>query len=175
MQGLGKPGQHHAQIAYMGMPKNITWDQLNYDIANSDPSTGFQEYSGTFETLKQKDPKLHERIFNPHRGTPQAWGKQLIPKTLIEEAIKAGTDKSIEFWGTGGHEEEPIDQMIKYTYPCKKGDLRFTVRQRRILPITTATSIRFTRRSTMTAPRSTWCGRTPPAVRPAGATASISG
>ncbi len=124
MQGLGKPGVHHAQIAYMGMPKNITWDQLNYDIANSDTSRGFQEYSGTFETIKQKDPELHERIFNPHRGTPQAWGKQLIPKTLIEEAIKKGTDKSLDFWGTGGHEEEPIDQCVKYTYPCKKGDLR---------------------------------------------------
>ena len=125
MQGLGKPGQHHAQIAYMGMPKNITWDQLNYDIANADTSKGFQEYSGTFETIKAKDEELYKRIFYPHRGTPQAWGKQLIPKTLIEEAIKKGTDQYLEFWGTGGHEEEPIDQVIKYTYPAKKGDLRF--------------------------------------------------
>ena len=125
MQGLGKPGTHHAQIAYMGMPKNITWDSLNYDIANSDTSKGFQEYTGTFETIRTNYPLVHERVFKPHRSTPQAWGKQLIPKTLIEEAIKKGTDKSLDFWGTGGHEEEPIDQMIKYTYPIKKGDLRY--------------------------------------------------
>ena len=44
--------------------QNITWDQLNYDIANSDVQ-GLPGYSGTFETIKQKDPDLHERIFNP--------------------------------------------------------------------------------------------------------------
>jgi len=116
MQGLGKPGVHHAQIAYLGMPKNITKD-MGYDIASSDTASGFQEYSGTFEVLKAKNPKLYERIMKPHRGTPQAWGKQLIPKTLIEEAIRKGTEGTLEFWGTGGHEEEPEDQYKKYTYP----------------------------------------------------------
>jgi hypothetical protein len=41
----------------MGMPKNITKD-MGYDIASSDTASGFQEYSGTFETIKAKDPKL---------------------------------------------------------------------------------------------------------------------
>ena len=34
------------------------------------------------------------RIFNPHQALPI--GQQLIPKTLIEEAIKKGTDKYLE-------------------------------------------------------------------------------
>ena len=55
-----------------------------------------------------------ERILKPHRGTPTAWGKQMIPKTLVEEAIREGT---VDFWGTGGHEEPTSDQYKKYTYP----------------------------------------------------------
>ena len=58
-----------------------------------------------------------DRLLKPHRGTPTAWGKQLIPKTLIEEAIKNGT---VDFWGTGGHEEPTADQFKKYTYPIPK-------------------------------------------------------
>ena len=76
MQGLGKPGTHHAQIAYMGMPKNITWDQLELRYCtiptHQKASRSIRE---PLETIKEKDPQLHERIFNPHRGTPQAWGQ----------------------------------------------------------------------------------------------------
>ena len=50
-------------------------------------------------------------------GLLPAWGKQLLPKTLIEEAIKKGT---VDFWGTGGHEEPTADQYKKYTYPIEK-------------------------------------------------------
>jgi trimethylamine-N-oxide reductase (cytochrome c) len=60
-----------------------------------------------------------ERLLKPHKGTPTAWGKQMIPKTLIEEAIKKGT---VDFWGTGGHEEPTEDQYKKYTYPIAKED-----------------------------------------------------
>ena len=61
-----------------------------------------------------------ERILKPHRGTPTAWGKQMIPKTLIEEAIKKGT---VDFWGTGGHEEpkrRPV-QEVHLPHPQRRG------------------------------------------------------
>ena len=101
MQGLGKPGVHQAQIAYTGMPKNII--------------AGGKDHMGTFENLV--GTPAGERILKPHRGTPTAWGKQMVPKTLIEEAIKKGT---VDFWGTGGHEEPTSDQYKKYTYPIPK-------------------------------------------------------
>jgi anaerobic selenocysteine-containing dehydrogenase len=101
MQGLGKPGVHQAQIAYTGMPKNII--------------AGGKDHMGTFGNLV--GTPAGERILKPHRGTPTAWGKQMVPKTLIEEAIKKGT---VDFWGTGGHEEEASDQYVKYTYPIPK-------------------------------------------------------
>ena len=98
MQGLGKPGVHQAQIAYTGMPRNIM--------------AGGKDHMGTFEKLV--GTPAGERLLKPHRGTPTAWGKQMIPKTLIEEAINKGT---VDFYGTGGHEEETSDQYKKYTYP----------------------------------------------------------
>ena len=101
MQGLGKPGVHQAQIAYTGMPKNII--------------TGGADHMGPFGNLTATP--YGERLLKPHRGTPTAWGKQMIPKTLIEEAIKKGT---VDFWGTGGHEEPTSDQYKKYTYPIEK-------------------------------------------------------
>jgi len=101
MQGLGKPGVHQAQIAYTGMPKNI--------------AAGGKDHMGTFEKLE--GTVAGERILKPHRGTPTAWGKQLLPKTLVEAAIRKG---HLDFWGTGGHEEEPSDQLKKYTYPIPK-------------------------------------------------------
>ena len=104
MQGLGKPGVHQAQIAYTGMPKNIT---AGIGAA----------HMGTFEKLE--GTAAGERLLKPHRGTPTAWGKQMIPKTLIEEAIRKG---KVDFWGTGGHEEPTSDQYKKYTYPIPKED-----------------------------------------------------
>ncbi len=100
MQGLGKPGVHQAQIAYQGMPRNI--------IAG-------KGHLGMFEKL-QGSP-VGERLMKPHRGTPTAWGKQLIPKTLIEKAIN---NPPVHFWGTGSHEVPTEDQFVKYTYPIPK-------------------------------------------------------
>ena len=103
MQGLGKPGVHQAQIAYTGMPKNIIG-------AGADHMGAFGRLEGTAAA---------ERVLKPHRGTPTAWGKQMIPKTLVEEAIREGT---VDFWGTGGHEEPTSNQYVKYTYPIPKED-----------------------------------------------------
>jgi len=105
MQGLGKPGVHQVQIAYTGMPMN----------AQKGPGA---DHMGAFGRLEET--KYAYRMLSPHKGTPTAWGKQMIPKTLIEEAIRKG---SIEFWGTGGHEEPTSDQYKKYNYPVKKGDI----------------------------------------------------
>ena len=103
MQGLGKPGVHQVQIAYTGMPKNIMG-------AGKDHMGAFGKLEGSV---------VGERLLKPHRGTPTAWGKQMIPKTLIEEAIRKGR---VDFWGTGGHEEPTTDQYKKYSYPIPKED-----------------------------------------------------
>jgi molybdopterin guanine dinucleotide-containing S/N-oxide reductase-like protein len=101
MQGLGKPGVHQSQIAYEGMPKNI------YSTK--------QGHMGMFDEL-EKSP-VGERLLKPHRVTPVAWGKQLIPKTLIQKAI---TNPPVTFWGTGAIETTVEDQFVKYTYPLPK-------------------------------------------------------
>ncbi len=101
MQGLGKPGVHQAQIAYTGMPKNVI--------------TGGADHMGPFANLTSQP--YGERLLKPHRGTPTAWGKQMIPKVLIEEAIRDG---KVEFWGTGGHEEPTSNQYRRYEYPIAK-------------------------------------------------------
>jgi anaerobic selenocysteine-containing dehydrogenase len=101
MQGLGKPGVHQAQIAYTGMPKNII--------------TGGADHMGPFANLTATP--AGDRLLKPHKGTPTAWGKQMVPKTLIEDAIRNG---KVDFWGTGGHEEPTSNQYRKYTYPIPK-------------------------------------------------------
>ena len=101
MQGLGKPGVHQAQIAYTGMPKNII--------------TGGADHMGPFANLTATP--AGDRLLKPHKGTPTAWGKQMVPKTLIEDAIKHG---KVDFWGTGGHEEPTSNQYQKYSYPIPK-------------------------------------------------------
>ena len=98
MQGLGKPGVHQAQIAYQGMPRN--------SIARGGG------HLGMFQNLA-KSP-AGDRLLKPHKTTPTAWGKQLIPKTLIEKAIN---NPPVHFWGTGGHEVPTEDQFVRYTYP----------------------------------------------------------
>ena len=103
MQGLGKPGVHQAQIAYQGMPRNI--------MARG---TG---HLGMFQGLANS--VAGERLLKPHRTTPTAWGKQLLPKTLIEEGIN---NPPVHFWGNGGHEVPTSDQYVKYTYPIPKED-----------------------------------------------------
>ena len=94
MQGLGGPGVHQCQITYFGMPR-----------AEGLKSTRFF------------NPQLSERLKTPARTTIDAWGKQLIPKTLIQEAILR---PPLTFMGSGGQESPVEDQFIKYTYPIAK-------------------------------------------------------
>jgi len=91
MQGLGGPGVHQAQITYGGMPR-----------AKGLGSTRFF------------NPALSERLTKPVQTTIRAWGKQLIPKTLIHKAI---LDPPLKFWGNGGIEEMVEDQFVEYRYP----------------------------------------------------------
>ncbi|MFC1840883.1 molybdopterin-dependent oxidoreductase, partial [Thermodesulfobacteriota bacterium] len=104
MQGLGKPGAHQIQIAYQGLPRNIVT-----------PKTG--GHMAMFESLKNS--KYGDRLLKPHSITPKAWGKQMIPKTLIEEAIN---NPPVNFWGTGAIEVGTADQFVKYTYPIPKDE-----------------------------------------------------
>ena len=97
MQGLGGPGVHQSQITYTGMPR-----------AEGIRSTRFF------------NPQLSERLTKPVRTTIAAWGKQLLPKTLIQEGIFS---PPLTFWGNGGIESPTEDQFIKYTYPSGKGRL----------------------------------------------------
>ncbi|MFC1941697.1 molybdopterin-dependent oxidoreductase [Chloroflexota bacterium] len=95
MQGLGGPGVHQSQISYTGMPR-----------AEGIRSTRFF------------NPKLSPRITTPTRTTIAAWGKQLLPKTLIQEGIFS---PPLTFMGNGGIESPTEDQFVKYTYPNEKG------------------------------------------------------
>lgn len=94
MQGLGGPGVHQWQISYIGMPR----------------AKGVQD-TRFFNTA------LSERLRVPCDSTIFGWGKQLIPKTLIQDAI---LNPPIVFWGDGGIESPPEDQFVKYTYPIEK-------------------------------------------------------
>jgi molybdopterin guanine dinucleotide-containing S/N-oxide reductase-like protein len=95
MQGLGGPGVHQSQITYTGMPR-----------AEGLRSTRFF------------NPELSERITKPVATTIRAWGKQLIPKTWIQQAID---EPPLTFYGSGAIETPTEDQFIEYNYPLKEG------------------------------------------------------
>ena len=63
------------------------------------------------------NPQLPERLTKPTLTTIRAWGKQLIPKTLIHTAI---LNPPLKFWGNGGIEEMVDDQFVEYNYPIAK-------------------------------------------------------
>jgi trimethylamine-N-oxide reductase (cytochrome c) len=94
MQGLGGPGVHQCQMTYFGMPR-----------------------AEGLKTIRFFNPQLSERLRIPCRTTIDAWGKQIIPKTLIQEAILR---PPLTFIGSGGQEAQVEDQFIKYTYPIEK-------------------------------------------------------
>jgi molybdopterin guanine dinucleotide-containing S/N-oxide reductase-like protein len=94
MQGLGGPGIHQCQITYFGMPR-----------------------AEGLKSVRFFNPALSERLKKPCRMTIDAWGKQLIPKTLIQDAI---LKPPLTFMGSGGQESQTEDQFIKYTYPIEK-------------------------------------------------------
>ena len=94
MRGLGAPGIHQCQMTYFGMPR-----------------------AEGLKSVRFFNPALSERLKTPCRTTYDAWGKQLIPKTLIQEAI---FNPPLTFTGSGGQESPVEDQFIKYTYPIEK-------------------------------------------------------
>ncbi|OGN98590.1 MAG: dehydrogenase [Chloroflexi bacterium RBG_13_51_18] len=94
MKGLGGPGIHQCQITYFGMPR-----------------------AEGLKSIRYFNPALTERLRIPCRTTIDAWGKQLIPKTLIQDAI---LKPPLTFMGSGGQESQTEDQFVKYTYPIAK-------------------------------------------------------
>jgi molybdopterin guanine dinucleotide-containing S/N-oxide reductase-like protein len=94
MQGLGGPGVHQAQITYFGMPR-----------------------AQGLKSIRYFNPALTERLRVPCRTTIDSWGKQIIPKTLIQDAI---LKPPLVFIGSGGQESTTEDQFVKYTYPIEK-------------------------------------------------------
>jgi len=94
MQGLGAPGVHQCQMTYFGMPR-----------------------AEGLKSIRFFNPDLTERLRIPCRTTIDAWGKQLIPKTLIQDAI---LHPPLTFIGSGGQESQVEDQFVKYTYPIAK-------------------------------------------------------
>jgi len=96
MQGLGGPGVHQCQMTYFGMPR-----------------------AEGLGSIRFFNPDLPERITKPAWTTVHAWGPQLIPKTLIQDAILKAP---LTFYGSGGQECQPEEQFQKYTYPIAKED-----------------------------------------------------
>ena len=94
MKGLGAPGVHQCQMTYFGMPR-----------------------AEGLKSIRFFNPDLTERLRIPCRTTIDAWGKQLIPKTLIQDAI---LHPPLTFIGSGGQESQVEDQFVKYTYPIAK-------------------------------------------------------
>ena len=96
MQGLGKPGVHQAQIAYTGMPRNIIDRRRrpHGDVRRTSPHS-----------------PAGDRLLKPHKGTPTAWGKQMVPKTLIEKAIKNGTGRLLGHRRSRGADRRPVREV----------------------------------------------------------------
>jgi anaerobic selenocysteine-containing dehydrogenase len=97
MQGLGKPGVHHHQLTYFGMPAR-------------------EGLSGTFFF----NPEIEERLFIPVMSSVTAWQEQVLPKTLVHKAIES--DEPIKFRGTGAIEALVQDQFTEYTYPIPEDE-----------------------------------------------------
>lgn len=95
MQGLGKPGVHQCQANNVGMPRS----------------------NGPINLAS--DPRVHDRIRKPNLTNNHLIEKQLIPKTLIQEAIM---NPPITFWGSGSQSVQTEDQFIKYTYPLPEAE-----------------------------------------------------
>ncbi len=100
MQGLGKPGVHQFQIS------------MNACMPRIQVPSGFRKTlgKGAFGTERIRISLLHEL-------TASVYGRQFVPKTMIQEAI---LNPPISFMGTGALAAEVDDQLVKYTYPLPK-------------------------------------------------------
>ncbi len=103
MQGLGKPGVHQVRIG-AGLPRDTLPTNAQYSISK-----------GVTDSMSWKN----DRVQRPHLGTPRAFSKQQIPKTLIHDAI---LNPPLTFWGNGAIASPAEDQFVKYTYPIPKED-----------------------------------------------------
>ncbi|MFC1860881.1 molybdopterin-dependent oxidoreductase [Chloroflexota bacterium] len=97
MQGLGKPAVCQAQLTFTGMPRPQGID-----------------YAKFMGTTRMFNPFKNRRLVATTRTTGEAWGKQLIPKTLLHKAIP---NPPITFMGTGAIGATVDNQFNKYTYP----------------------------------------------------------
>jgi trimethylamine-N-oxide reductase (cytochrome c) len=102
MQGLGGPGVHQTQLSLLGMPRS-----------NAPPTTMRLNLMASPVGPLLTQPRLPEL----HLMTVNCYAKQIIPKTLIQEAIM---NPPITFWGHGSIRAAVEDQFIKYTYPLPK-------------------------------------------------------
>ncbi|MBA7703132.1 Pyrogallol hydroxytransferase large subunit [subsurface metagenome] len=87
MQGVGKPGANQVNMGAWGLPRGIV-----------EPSA-MAAYHGTLAGVGVKELP-----------------KQIIPKTLIHEAI---LNPPINWYGTPTSQMPVEDQFVKYTYPVK--------------------------------------------------------
>ena len=100
MMGLGKPGVHQASIAREGMPRDTVTTAIRAGI------------DVLFHACDMND-----RIRRPHCSAHMTFAKQIIPKTLVQEAI---LNPPVTFWGRGEIRAQVEDQFVKYTYPIPK-------------------------------------------------------
>jgi molybdopterin guanine dinucleotide-containing S/N-oxide reductase-like protein len=102
MQGLGKPGVHQCQIGFAhGMPRSNMPGYFHKNQSDKKPS---------LEREPIRLPMLQQ-------FTGGVFSKQIIPKTLIQEAV---LNPPVSHWGTGGLTAPVEDQFKKYTYPIPK-------------------------------------------------------
>jgi len=95
MQGLGGPGVHQHQLTFFGMPR-----------------------AEGLETTFWFNPEITERLAIPIFSSVTAWQDQVIPKTMIQNAIES--DEPITFHGTGAQNALVEDQFTKYTFPIPR-------------------------------------------------------
>jgi anaerobic selenocysteine-containing dehydrogenase len=116
MQGLGKPGVHQGIVPFGGMPRSITDELAKFQSAfhkeaDEDKGKAAAEYYGSW---KAEDP-----IARRHTTMTSLIAKQMIPKTLIQDAIEK---PPVTVWGSGAINAPVEDQFVKYTYPIPEAE-----------------------------------------------------
>lgn len=93
MQGLGKPGVHHHQLTYWGLPR--------------------------MEGLKSRSwwrPDLQEVLALPGMTTLSNWQESAIPRTLVRQHL-LNPEKEIKVRGIGAIESPIVNQFREFTFP----------------------------------------------------------
>jgi anaerobic selenocysteine-containing dehydrogenase len=122
MQGLGKPGVHQFRTT-QGKPRANVPLSARLPISQvkgvekgvaKKKITMMTRYGIAASVGPSSDPLSLPML---SRVTLQVYTKQLIPKTLIQEAI---LNPPIKFWGTGAIMDATEGQFVQYTYPIPK-------------------------------------------------------